>query len=159
MERLFGDGEREILARRLDEWLAATAAENPSVQALDRTGQLGGGVEDALRWYLRLGGVDKEITTIWFELGQRTLRYETYVMPYPEENHAALFEMLLRRNQHLVGAHYALGIEEAVFLRGEIGLGSLSAGELDRIVGTLFAEVERSFRSLLAIGFASRFAN
>ena len=158
MERLFGDGEREILARRLDEWLAATAAENPSVQALDRTGQLGGGVEDALRWYLRLGGVDKEITTIWFELGQRTLRYETYVMPYPEENHAALFEMLLRRNHHLVGAHYALGIEEAVFLRGEIGLGSLSAGELDRIVGTLFAEVERSFRSLLAIGFASRFA-
>lgn len=158
MERLFGDGEREILARRLDEWLAATAAENPSVQALDRTGQLGGSAEDALRWYLRLGGVDKEITTIWFELGQRTLRYESYVMPYPEENHAALFEMLLHRNQHLVGAHYALGIEDAVFLRGEIGLGSLSAGELDRIVGTLFAEVERSFRSLLAIGFASRFA-
>ena len=157
MERIFDHSEREVISRRIDEWLGALASQIPSVQAVDRTGSIGGTGEQAPRWYVRLGGVDKEITTIWLELGQRTLRYETYVMPHPEENHGALFEHVLRRNDTLVGAHYSLGVEDAVFLRGEIGLGSLSAGELDRIVGTLFAEVERSFRSLLAIGFASRF--
>ena len=34
-------------------------------------------------------GEEKDITTVWLTLGQRTLRYETYVMPAPEENHAA----------------------------------------------------------------------
>ena len=40
------------------------------------------------RWFVRLRGEQKDMFTIWFTLGQRTLHYETYVMPAPEENHA-----------------------------------------------------------------------
>ena len=43
-------------------------------------------------------GDDKEFITVWFTLGQRTLRYETYVMPAPEENDGEVYEHLLRRN-------------------------------------------------------------
>ena len=69
---------------------------------------------------MRLRGEDKDLTTVWLTLGQRTLRYETYVMPAPEENAAELYEHLLRRNERLVGAHFAIGVEDAVFLRGEL---------------------------------------
>ncbi len=157
MQELFDDARREVLARRIDEWLAQAAADNPAFEAVDRTGAVGGVADDALRWYVRLRGVEKDVTTIWLSLGQRTLRYETYVMPAPEENDAALYEHILRRNEMLVGAHYSIGIEDAVFLRGELPLAMVDQIELDRVVGTVYAEVERTFRTILAIGFASRF--
>lgn len=157
MIELFDNARREVLARRVDEWMAAFAAADPTIEAVDRTGSVAGVGDDALRWYVRLRGVDKDVTTIWLWLGQRTLQYETYVMPAPEERHAEVYEHVLRRNEQLVGAHYAIGVEDAVFLRGELPLALLEQGELDRIIGTLYAEVERTFRTILAIGFASRF--
>ena len=157
VNELFDEGQRGVLARRIDEWLAAMAAADPAIQAVDRTGAVEGVGDQALRWYVRLHGVDKEITTIWFSLVQRTLRYETYVMPAPEENAAELYEHVLRRNEQLVGAHYSIGVEDAVFLRGELALALLDQAEVDRIIGTLYAEVERSFRTILRLGFASRF--
>ena len=93
---------------------------------------------------MRLRGEDKDFTTVWLTLGQRTLRYETYVMPAPEENAAELYEQLLRRNEQLVGAHFSIGIEDAVFLRGDLPVGALSEAELDRVIGTLFATVEQT---------------
>ena len=106
---------------------------------------------------MRLRGEDKDFTTVWLTLGQRTLRYETYVMPAPEENADRLYEHLLRLNDRLVGAHFSIGIEDAVFLRGDVPLGVLSEAEVDRVIGTLYAIVEQHFRGLLRIGFASRF--
>ncbi len=139
-----------ILERRIDEWLSSIAAGWLPVEAIER------GESGERRWYVRLRGEDKDHTTVWLTLGQRTLRYETYVMPAPEENEAVLYEHLLRRNDRLVGAHFSIGIEDAVFLRGELPVGVLSQAELDRVVGTLYATVELCFRSLLRIGFASR---
>ena len=95
------------------------------------------------RWFVRMRGEEKDITTVWLTLGQRTMRYETYVMPAPEENAAELYEHLLRRNERLVGAHFAIGIEDAVFLRGELPDVVLTEAELDRILGTLYATVEQ----------------
>jgi Putative bacterial sensory transduction regulator len=140
-----------VLERRVDEWLASIAAGWLPVEAIER------GEGDERRWYVRLRGEDKDFTTVWLTLGQRTLRYETYVMPAPEENDGALYEHLLRRNERLVGAHFSIGIEDAVFLRGELPLVALSEAELDRVVGTLYATVEQCFQGLLRIGFASRF--
>ncbi len=140
------------LEARVDGWLADLAAAHDHILAVDRTDD--GGV----RWYVRMRGEDKEFTTVWLTLGQRMLRYETYVMPAPEENDAALYEHLLRRNESLVGAHFSIGIEDAVFLRGEMPLAQVSFDELDRALGTLYAQVELCFQALLRIGFASRFA-
>ena len=146
------DAALAVLERRIDEWLASIAAGWMPVEAIER------GAGDERRWYVRLRGEDKEFTTIWLTLGQRTLRYETYVMPAPEENDGALYEHLLRRNERLVGAHFSIGIEDAVFLRGELPVDAVSEAELDRVIGTLYATVEQCFQSLLRIGFASRFS-
>jgi hypothetical protein len=149
---LFDDAALARIERQIDEWLSRAKASNQLILAVDRS------TEQEIRWYVRMSGEEKEFTTVWLTLGQRTLRFETYVMPAPEENAQALYETLLRRNEKLIGAHFSIGQEDAVFLRGEIPLSSLNELELDRAIGTLYSTVEQSFGSLIRIGFASRFA-
>ena len=154
MSDLFDDESLAVLERQIDEWLGNLRSTNSAIVAIDHAEP-----EPAFRsrWYVRMAGESKEFTTIWITLGQRTLRYETYVMPAPEENALELFDNLLRRNDRLIGAHFSIGAEDAVFLRGDLPLSALSEAELDRIVGSTYAYVEQSFRPVLRIGFASRF--
>ena len=151
MTDAYDAGQLADLEGLIDGWLAQLADEHDHILAIDRTDDV------AVRWHVRMRGEDKEFTTVWLTLGQRTLRYETYVMPAPEENDAELYEHLLRRNDALVGAHFSIGIEDAVFLRGEMPVGHVSLAELDRALGTLYAQVEQCFHALLRIGFRSRF--
>ena len=152
MTNLYDNSSLAIIERQIDEWLAGFAVVNPAIVAIDR------GDGDDTRWYVRMRGEEKEFTTVWLTLGQRTLRYEAYVMPAPEENIEAVFENLLRRNERLIGVHFAIGVEDAVFLRGDLPLVALSEAELDRVIGSLYATAEQCFQGLLRIGFASRFA-
>ena len=153
MSDLFDDAALARIERQIDEWLAHAKANNELILAVDRS------TDQDIRWYVRMSGQEKEFTTVWLTLGQRTLRFETYVMPAPEENAQALYESLLRRNEKLVGAHFSIGQEDAVFLRGEIPVAALNEQELDRAIGTLYSTVEQSFSALIRIGFASRFTD
>lgn len=152
MTDVHDDGSLAVIERRIDEWLAGFRNDNPAIEAVDR------GEPGERRWYVRMRGEEKEHITVWLSLGQRTLRYEAYVMPAPEEHVAAVYESALRRNERLVGAHFAIGVEDALFLRGELPLVALDEDELDRVVGSLYAYVEESFPALIRLGFASRFA-
>ena len=141
------------LEARIDAWLEVQRAENPVVAAVERDLESG-----ERRWFVRVTGEQKDVFTLWFHLRQRTLHYETYVMPAPEEHHAAFFEHLLRRNLKLYGAAFAIGEEDAVFLVGQLANEAVDDDELDRILGSLYAWVEQFFRPALRIGFASRFS-
>ena len=153
MSELFGNTHLELLDRQITSWLMSMMERNGTIVAVDR------GEPDGHRWYVRMHGEEKEFTTVWFTLGQRTLQFETYVMPAPEENAEQLYEHVLRRNESLVGVHFSIGIEDAIFLRGELPLRMVDEDELDRVVGTLYATVERIFPTIIRIGFASRFAD
>ena len=144
--------ELDALEARIDAWLETELAENPTVAAVDR------GEPGERRWYARVAGEQKDTFTIWFTLRQRTLYYETYVMPAPEENHQAFYEHLLRRNLKLFGATFAIGDEDAVFLVGQLPNAAVDEEELDRVLGSVYAYVEQCFRPALRIGFASRFS-
>lgn len=136
--------------RLIEVWLAEQLATNPAVAAVERDAEL-------RRWYVRLNGEEKATFTVWFTLGQRTLQYETYVMPAPEENHAELYAHLLRRNRGTYGASFAIGEEDAVYLVGQLGAHQVDESELDRVLGSTYAYVEQFFRPALRIGFRSRF--
>jgi hypothetical protein len=155
MTEAYDPGELAALERRIDGWLRELAAADERIAAVDREIDP---ERPVVRWYVRMRGDEKEYITVWLSLGQRMLRYETYVMPAPEENHGELYEHLLRRNDRLVGAHFSIGLEDAVYLRGEMPVGQVSFAELDRVLGTLYAQVEQCFQALLRIGFRSRFA-
>ena len=153
MSDLFDDAALARIERQIDEWLSHAKTNNELILAVDRS------TDQEVRWYVRMSGQEKEFTTVWLTLGQRTLRFETYVMPAPEENSQVLYESLLRRNEKLVGAHFSIGQEDAVFLRGEIPVAALNEKEFDRAIGTLYSTVEQSFGALIRIGFASRFTD
>ncbi len=138
---------------RVDSWLAEQLKQNPVVAAVER------GESDERRWYVRVTGESKDVFTIWFTLRQRSLHYETYVMPAPEENAAEFYEHLLRRNRKLHGATFCIGDEDAVFLVGALPVGWIDEDELDRVLGSLYAYVEQCFLPALRIGFATRFAD
>ena len=143
----------------IDGWLRGFASNpdgtaNPVFEAIER-GETG---DAEPRWYVRLKGDEKDHITLWFTLGQRTVRYEVYVLPAPQENVSLVYETALRRNDNLIGAHFAIGVEDALFLRGELPLTALNEAELDRIVGSLYSYTEAAFSSLLRLAFASRFA-
>jgi hypothetical protein len=142
--------DRPFTEDELADLAARQRLENPVIAAVDRE-------PESRRWFIRVKGEQKDTFTIWLTLGQRTLHYETYVMPAPEENHEQFYEHLLRRNLKLYGAAFAIGEEDAVFLMGQLGNGAVDDDELDRILGSLYAWVEQFFRPALRIGFASRF--
>ena len=144
--------ELDALEAQIDGWLAEELAENPAIAAVDRD------APGQRRWFVRMRGEQKETFTVWFHLDQRTLQYETYVMPAPIENHAELYEHLLRRNLKLYGAAFAIGDEDAIFLVGQVDNAAVTDDELDRVLGSLYAWVEQFFRPALRIGFASRFS-
>ena len=131
-------------------WLDEQRATNPVVAAVDRE-------PGRRRWYVRMKGDEKDTFTLWLTIGQRTLQFETYMMPAPEENHARLYEHLLRRNLEFDAMAFAIGAEDAVFLVGHLPVGAVDAGELDRILGETYVYVERCFRPAMRIGYASRF--
>lgn len=134
----------------IEGWLERQRDENPLLAAVDRD-------PDQHRWYVRMKGEEKEYTTIWLTLGQRTLHYETYFMPAPEENHAEAYEFLLRRNHRLFGMRFSIGPEDAVYLVGQMPLAAVDEHELDRVVGSTYAYVEQWFRPAMRIGYASKF--
>ncbi|MAT05674.1 MAG: histidine kinase [Acidimicrobiaceae bacterium] len=157
MSELHDEPRLADLRALIDAWLDDFADDNSLVAAVDR-GTSDGTMLAEPRWYVRLRGEDKEFITVWLTLGQRTLRYETYVLPDPPEHRDEILEHLLRRNDTLVGAYFSVGDEDAVYLRGQIPDSAVTPDELDRVIGTLYTAVEADFRFLVRRAFASKFA-
>jgi putative sensory transduction regulator len=145
-------GDVEHYRALIESWLAKQLDTNPIAVAVDHDPD-----PSMNRWFLRLRGEDRDFTTIWLTLGQRTLQYETYFLPDPEESKAEVYEYLLRRNHKLFGMRFSIGPEDAIYLVGQMPLVAVDEGELDRVVGSTYAYVEQYFRAVLHMAFASRF--
>ena len=144
------EGGLATFADLIETWAAEEAATNPLLTAIDRDAEL-------RRWYIRMRGEDKAVITVWLTLGQRTLQYETYFMPAPEENVEACYAYVLRANARLFTFRFAIGAEDAIYLVGQMPLSALDAAELDRIVGSAYAYSEQYFRPAMRLGFESLF--
>ena len=149
--RALSPSELDEVEALIDAWAQRQLEELDVVAAVER------GETGERRWYVRVRGEAKDVFTIWLTLRQRTLEYETYVMPAPEENAGELYEWVLRRNADLYGGGFCIGVEDALFLRGHLAAEAVTEAELDRVLGSLYAWTERFFRRMLSIGFRSRF--
>lgn len=109
------------------------------------------------RWFVRLSGEEKQVTTVWFHLRQRTLHYESQFMPQPEENREELFELLLRLNVRLFGMRFAIGDEDAIYLEGQMPLAAVDEDMLDHLIGSTYQYTEQWFRPCMRIGYRSKF--
>jgi hypothetical protein len=134
----------------IEQWVAGEAATNPLLSAVEY-------VPEERRWLVRMHGDEKSVITVWLTLGERTLQYETYFMPAPEENVQACWEYLLRVNRRLFAMRFSIGPEDAVYLTGQLPLAAVDGTEIDRLVGCAYAYSEQYFRPAMRLGFASRF--
>jgi hypothetical protein len=149
--RALDEAELDEVSTRIDAWAARQLADLDVVDAVERSAEPG-----ERRWFIRVRGEAKDVFTIWLDLRQRTLRYETYLLPAPEEHVAEVYELALRRNHELYGVAFTIGEEDALFLRGHLPAEAVDDAELDRVLGSLYALTERFFRPLLGLAFESR---
>ncbi len=148
------EAELAALEKRIDEWLNTWLRDQRNQEDLERPLLLDVTRDDiiARRWYIRLAGDTRDVIAVWLTLRQRTLAYETYVLPIAVQRVDEVNEFLLRRNHSLVGAQFCIGPEDAYYLTGEIATHGVDEDELDRIVGSLWTYVERDFQTLLSMG-------
>lgn len=144
-------GELDAHEIVIDSWLTSQLEENPVVDAVDRD------KPGERRWFVRLKGEQKDVFTIRFHLRQRTLHYETFFCPSPEENASEFFQHLMKRNAKMYGGAFSIGEEEAVFLQGHLDRSQIEPDELDRVLGSMYFWVDHFFKPAIRIGFASRF--
>ena len=145
-----GAAELAALGGLIDRWAARERDENELMVNVEYH-------DEDRRWIVRMRGEEKTLIAVWLTLRERTLHYESQFMPAPEENVQACYEDLLRANTRLFAMRFAIGAEDAVYLLGQMPLSALDEGELDRIVGSVYAYSEQYFPLAMSIGYASKY--
>jgi hypothetical protein len=130
----------------LAEHLEGDVARQPYIQTVEYDPEIP-------RWYVRFGCDGRDATTIYFDLHQRTLRYEVYFLPDPPRNQLDLYRFLLQRNHGLYGAGFSIGPDGDLYLTGRVALEHLDTTELDRIIGVLYELVEQWFQPAVQLAF------
>lgn len=115
--------------------------------------------EDPWAWYVRIVGDSRDYIAIWFRVRERTLLFESYLMPPPAENERELYRYLLEVNHGLVGVKYGIGggDEIGVFLNGHLPVDRVDDEALDAAVGLCWETIERHFATAMAIGYESTY--
>ena len=104
---------------------------------------------------VELPGERKLTTNTLLTIGEHSVRVEAFVCRKPDENHEGVYRFLLKRNRRLYGVAYTLDNIGDIYLIGRIALESVSADEIDRVLGQVLEAVNNDFNTLLELGFAS----
>jgi Putative bacterial sensory transduction regulator len=127
---------REVLERCIERWV-----EDPD-SSVEYAEELEG------RWAVRVRQQTRDATTVWFEVGERSLRYEAYVLPLPEHP-GDVTSQALARNARSWRAFFSLDGRGGLVLRGRLPEHSVTPLELDLVLGEIYEAIEVSFRPLL----------
>lgn len=134
---------RAVLEERIELWL----------QDPDSSVEYAEEVEG--RFAVRMKQETRDATTVWFDIGERSLRFEAYVMPAPSAP-AEVHRQALVRNARSWRCFFALDVEGAVVLRGRLVADRVTLEELDRVLGEIYETIELAFRPMIRAGFPSR---
>ena len=102
---------------------------------------------------VELPGDRKLITNTLLSIGDHSVRVEAFVCRKPDENFEGVYRFLLRRNRRLYGVAYTLDNLGDIYLVGRMSLGSVTADEIDRVLGQVVEAVNADFNTLLELGF------
>jgi hypothetical protein len=134
---------REVLEERIRLWLE------------DGEGSVEYAEELEGRWAVRMRQETRDATTVWFDVGERSLRFEAYVLPEPIA-HAEVHRQALARNARAWRCFFAIGEENAIVLRGRLPAERVTIDELDRVLGEVYDTIELAFRPMVRAGFPGR---
>lgn len=134
---------REVLEERIRLWVD------------DPTSSVEYAEEVEGRWAVRMRQDVRDATTVWFDVGERSLRFEAYVVPAPLAP-AEVHRQALVRNARAWRCFFAVDAEGAIVLRGRLAADRVTLDELDRVLGEVFESIEVAFRPMVRAGFPSR---
>jgi hypothetical protein len=104
---------------------------------------------------VKLPGQRKLATMTWLIVGTHSLHVEAFFCRQPDEAHTRFYRFLLERNGQMYGVHFALDPQGDVYLVGRLPLVSVTADEVDRLLGCVLSYSDENFNQALSIGFAS----
>lgn len=110
---------------------------------------------DAQTFVVELAGVHKLRTTVSLSIGQHAMTVNAFVARHPDENAEAVYRWLLERNRRMYGVAFAIDHLGDIYLTGRMPLSSVTAEELDRILGCVLEYADGSFNTILELGFAT----
>jgi len=104
---------------------------------------------------VKLEGQHKLATMTWLVVGEHSLGVEAFFCRQPDENHEAFYRFLLERNGRMYGVHFTLDEMGDVYLTGRLPLSSVSADDIDRLLGCVLSYSDENFDAALELGFGS----
>ncbi|MET0898045.1 MAG: YbjN domain-containing protein [Mycobacterium sp.] len=102
---------------------------------------------------VELPGERKLKTNTILSIGEHSVRVEAFVCRQPDENFEGVYKYLLKRNRRLYGVAYTLDNVGDIYLVGRMALESVTADEIDRVLGQVLEAVDQDFNTLLELGF------
>jgi hypothetical protein len=102
-----------------------------------------------------LPGEKKLQTPCRFDVGTHALGVHAFVARRPDENHERVYRWLLERNLKLYGVAFAVDHMGDIYLDGRLPLSSVTAEEVDRLLGAVLSYADESFNTILELGFAT----
>lgn len=134
---------RDVLEERIRLWLE------------DEEGSVEYAEDVEGRWAVRMRQETRDATTVWFDVGERSLTFEAYVLPEPLAK-AEVHRQALVRNGRAWRCFFALDAENAIVLRGRLAAHLVTVEELDKVLGEIYETIELAFRPMVRAGFPSR---
>ena len=125
LDPAFLRARHEMIAEHLE----TSVAREPWVQTVEYDASIP-------RWYVRFGCDGRDAATIYFDLHQRTLRYELYFMPDPPAHREELYRYLLQHNHATYAAHFSIGPD-----------GSFKAAAVPSLISRIENDAEPLIRS------------
>jgi hypothetical protein len=102
-----------------------------------------------------LPGTRKLTTECALEVGRHGVNLRAFVARNPDENHRVVYRWLLERNLKLYGVAFSVDTMGDIYLTGKMALTSVTADEVDRVLGTVADTSDTSFNTILELGFAT----
>ena len=107
------------------------------------------------QYFVTLPGTHKLATQCWLVVGRHALLVQAFVCRKPDENAEEFLRFLLRRNARMYAVAFSVDKAGDVYLTGRLPLQSVTADEVDRLLGAVLQYADEAFDPLLEIGFAS----
>jgi hypothetical protein len=147
-ERLEGRPEPELVQAAARHAVEAFLAETEV-----RAERLDGG-----RWFLVLAGERKLGIGVHLQVGDRTMRVESFFMRAPEERREQLYRDLLLRQATSYVLRFTLDESGDLFVVGQVPLLAVTPEEVDRVVGSVLDLCDSAYLPAVEVGFASSLA-
>jgi hypothetical protein len=126
-----------------------------ALKAVFEEGELDFEVLSPTSLLVNLPGEKKLQTPCRFDVGRHALELHAFVCRKPDENFEGVYRWMLERNMKLYAVAFALDGMGDIYLDARLPLAAATAGEIDRLLGSVLEYADGSFNTILELGFAS----